>query len=46
MNNFIFNDEQISFGRWKKEFKDLFNLCKHRAKAALEHDMAAWLASL
>jgi hypothetical protein len=45
-NNFIFNEEQICFGHWKKEFKDLFNICKHRAKVALEHDMAAWLSSL
>jgi hypothetical protein len=38
-NNFIFNDVQISFHRWKKEFRELFLLCKHRAKPSLDADM-------
>jgi hypothetical protein len=45
-NNFIFNGVQTSPSRWKKEFRDLFNLCKHRAKAELEMDMTSWLSSL
>jgi hypothetical protein len=43
-NNFIFNNEHISFARWKKEFIKV--LCKHRAKPSLEADMTAWLSSL
>jgi hypothetical protein len=45
-NNLIFNGVQLSLPRWKKEFKELFLLCKHRAKDSLEVDMSAWLSSL
>jgi hypothetical protein len=44
-NNLIFNGVQISFARWK-EFRDLFLLCKHRAKASLSNDMTAWFHNL
>jgi ubiquitin C-terminal hydrolase len=45
-NNFIFNSEAISFARWKKNFRELFLHCKHRAKPSLEADMTAWLSPL
>jgi hypothetical protein len=45
-NNIIFNNGQISFARWKGEFRELFLLCKRRAKPSLQADMSAWLASL
>jgi hypothetical protein len=45
-NNSIFNGLQVSLARWKKEFRDLFILCRHRAKASLDHNMGAWLSSL
>jgi hypothetical protein len=45
-NNLIFNGVQISFSRRKKEFRDLFLLCKHRAKASLSNDMSAWFHAL
>jgi hypothetical protein len=45
-NNSIFNGFQSSLPRWKKEFQELFLLCKHRAKASLAEDMSSWLSSL
>jgi hypothetical protein len=45
-NNYIFNGDQTSFVRWKKELKELFLLCKLRAKPSLGLDMMAWLSSL
>jgi hypothetical protein len=34
-----FNGDHTSFVRWKKESKELFLLCKLRAKPTLEFDM-------
>jgi hypothetical protein len=45
-NNLIFNGVQLSLPRWNQEFKELFLLCKHRAKDSLVEDMSAWLSSL
>jgi hypothetical protein len=45
-NNLIFNGIQLSLPRWMQEFKELFLLCKHRAKDSLAEDMSAWLSSL
>jgi hypothetical protein len=45
-NDLIFNGVHISFARWKKEFRDLFLLCKHRAKTSLSNDMSSWLYNM
>jgi hypothetical protein len=45
-NNLIFNRVHISFITWKNEFRDLFLLCKHRAKPSLAEDMLAWFRTL
>jgi hypothetical protein len=45
-NNFNFNNVQISLPWWKKEFRDLLLLSKHRAKSSLELSLMAWLSSL
>lgn len=45
-NNIIFNVGQVSFVRWKREFKEVLILCDHRAKPSLQLDLTAWLSSL
>jgi hypothetical protein len=45
-NNIIFNNASICLAQWKHEFRELFFLCKYRAKPSLESAMGSWLASL
>jgi hypothetical protein len=45
-NGIIFNGEQTSLPRWKKDFKELILLCKHKAKPSLELSLHTWLTYL
>jgi hypothetical protein len=45
-NGIIFNGEQISLPRWKKDFKEMISLCKHRANPSLELALNAGLRTL